>query len=291
MLRDLDNTQKFRNFKESIPKNVGSLPIIPVVNPKTVFLNWLEYKINNMKLKSPVALAGDYPSQQMITELTTDNVGEIVVPNPRGIAVVLLDGSVTEKGIGEVLEGDEVVDTQGNPIGIKYGWVETLDMEFTYWSVSSRDRDYGGELVRSMIFEAHRSGFLLNNGIISLELKNHYDSADNRLASQNRYVQYSISVFSVRRYFWGTVNYENAYPLIEGFDVDMETSAMDGDAQAPHISTSTYKDGRAGHNLESTDFPDILYEKSYVLCYGSQMQQDSDKPKHIKAKEYGICYG
>jgi hypothetical protein len=280
-----DNTDKMLNFKEAIPKSAGSLPIMPFVNPKTVFLNWLEYKFKTMNLKAPIVIAGEYPSQQLLVELTTEEIGEIVVPNPRGISVVMLDGSVDRKAIGEVLSGEQVYDDLGNAVGLKYGWVENVQMEFTYWSVSSRDRDYGGELVRSMIFEAHRTGHLLSKGILSLELRSYYDTADNRLASNNKFVQYSVSNFNIRRYVWGTLNYsELDNPVVGSITIEMDLE----DKEQPIPNTVTYKDIV---DVEAKNYADMVYEKSYVVCQGGSSQLRTSGAIDYTAREYGVCLG
>lgn len=286
----INNSDKLLNFKETIPKSPGSLPIMPFVNPKTVFLNWLEYKFNSLNLKAPVVLSGEYPSEVLLREITTDEDGEILVPNPRGVSVVFLDGAVGHKAIGEVLKGEPITNESGEEVGIKYGWIENIQMEFTYWSVSSRDRDFGGELLRSYIFEGHRTGYLMENGIMSLDLKNHYDTADNRLASQNKYIQYSVSVFNVKRYFWGTLNYADMdLPTIEGVEIEFENGPTDSPILNPTDPTINPTQTRAYANIEEKEYSEFLYEKSYVICGGGGSVITPAKSTSISAKEYGVC--
>lgn len=204
---------------------------MPYPNIKDVILRWLEYRYTSLNLTSPIVLLGDFPSQTMLSQLPVGEDGQIATNNLRGVSVVLLDGSVKRKGVGDVVTSQMVErDEQGNEI-VKYGWHENLDVEISYWSVSSRDRDFGGDLLRAFIFEAFRIGHFLENGIVEMYLKSYYDTSDSRLKSLNRVLSYSVSTFSFTRVFFGTLDYSQLNeerPLISSIS---QTLNMDASQQ------------------------------------------------------------
>lgn len=214
-----DNTGKYYNFEETNTTAPGKLPVIPVTNLKNVLLDWLTYKFKALNLKNPLVILGEYPSQTMIANLPTGNTGTMAATNVRGISVVLLDGRTTRQGIGQVLEGENVIENGQEKL--RYGWHESIQMEISFWSTSTRDRDYGGDLTRAYILEAFRSGYLLSHGVIDMGLRNYYDTSDNKLESNNKYISFSVSVFDINRQFWGTLDYSKLeqFPTIAGVDI------------------------------------------------------------------------
>lgn len=222
----IDNSDKFRNFKESIPKNSGSLPIMPYVNVKTVLLQWLEYRFKSLNLTNPIILLGEYPSQTNISDIPVGNDGVTETNNLRGVSVVLLDGSTKRHGIGQVIDTEQVDNDASEDSTLKYGWHERLQLEITYWSVSSRDRDYGGDLIRAFILEAFRIGWLLENGLVEMYLHNYYDTSDTRLARLSKPISYSVSTFEFTRVFYGTLDYSqfNDRPSVEDVTIENEIS-------------------------------------------------------------------
>lgn len=217
----IDNSDKFKNFKQTVPKKPGSLPMMPFPNVKDILLNWLEYRFKNMNLTHPIVLLGDYPSQTTLSNIPVGDDGVMQTNNLRGVSVVLLDGSVKRKGIGDVVNSKELSSDPNEPTPIEYGWHETLQIEISYWSVSSRDRDYGGDLLRTFIFEGFRIGHFLKNGLIEMTLHNYYDTSDSRLTAQNRMLSYSVSTFEFTRVFFGTLDYSEFQdaPQIQGIAI------------------------------------------------------------------------
>lgn len=274
----LDNSDKFKSFKESIPKKAGSLPIMPFTNVKNVLLHWLEFRFKQMNLSKPIILLGDYPSQTTLSNLPVGEGGSMTTNNSRGVSVVLLDGSVKREGIGQVINTKKLSsDVLAGEEPIEYGWHEKVQMEVAYWSLSSQDRDYGGDLVRALMLEAFRTGWFLKNGIVEMDLRNYYDTSDSRVDALNRKLSYSVSSFDFTRVFFGTMDYSQFedLQLIERIDFeidfDRETEVRPPYAAAPLNPISGLDNGiiiLPGGVSRSLNPPAKVDEKVLTICTG-----------------------
>lgn len=288
----IDNSNTFRNFKESVPKSPGSLPKMPFTNSKDVIIRWLEHRFTRMNLTHPVILLGEYPSQTTLSSLPVGEDGVMITNNLRGVSVVLLDGSVKRQGVGQVINGAEVPNDADENSVIEYGWHEKMQMEISYWSVSSRDRDYGGDLIRAFMFEAFRVGWFLQNGLIEMHMHNYYDTADARLSTLNRMLSYNVSVFEFTRTFFGTIDYSQFREMsrVGEITMGMEVDLTQSDETESYSPSSGNVFMPASGNGMMASF-DRLNDGIIVLPGGTSSSLTDYRSENTSSSHLTICTG
>lgn len=211
-----DNSVAFRKFQQSIPKSSGQMPIPALPNIKTVVLEWLDFSFSRFKLKNPVHILGDYPSETLLVQVLSPTsgvggVGKISFSFVRGVSVVALNSRKNLTGVGNVVNTEIF---NGNINETKYGWHEETELEVTYWSFDSRDRDFGGDLISLFMLEGWQSQHFLKNGLITFEQVSSYDTATDKIVA-NTMLYMKVATFKVSRIFFGTVTFDYSSAIIE----------------------------------------------------------------------------
>ena len=244
----IDATRKFRPFKESIPREEGSPPKVPIPNIKTIVIKYLNYKFKQLDLKDDVQIHPDHsPLVQMFQELQSG--GRNALMKKRFVSVVQLSSTVNTAAVGQVIKSKEVMDALGLD-RTQYGWVERVELEVVYWSINPVDRDHVGDLVKLYMLEMHRNGYLLRNGVFAFNFRTAYDGAEERV-NENTMVFNRVMHFDFMHFFFGTetLGDENNV-LIDGIEisptvtfpddtVDTSLGPLDWDADVDVGSTNT----------------------------------------------------
>ena len=236
----IDSSMRLRNFSDNVTHEQGQMPFPSVPNIKTTVLSWFENYFKRYTLKNPVHLLGDYPSELVIAQ--TINVKEKVSYNfVRGLSVVLLDVSNTLMGIGNVINTQEYklvpVDVN-NPdilgLNTSYGCYETVQLELTYWSFDSEDRDKGSEIIKRAMHEAFITKHFLKNGIIEFKFKNSYDATTDKIVA-NTMIYMHVMNFTLSRIWFSNVT-EKYDEFIDSVEVmaKAEYNKNDTSTQTPY---------------------------------------------------------
>jgi len=196
-----DSTTDFKNFKETVPKEEGRLPIVPSPNLKTLIAEYLKFKFDSLKLKANIPVFTDYPPLVNLFQ-EIDKNGRVTLQVKRFVSIVQLSSSVRLESVGQVIQSKEVMDAIGLE-STHFGWLEKVQLEISYWSINPVDRDRGGELTKLFMFEMHRNGYLLRNGIFSFNFRTGYDTADERIMT-NQAVYTRVMQFDFMHFFRGT---------------------------------------------------------------------------------------
>jgi hypothetical protein len=213
-----------RLFDTTRAAGPGELPRLPNVNPVDMFVDYLTDSIEQLgALKVPIDVLAEYPDVVSILESVGQD-GQRLTHGRRGLSVVLLDGQV-EKYVGNTLVHD--VDDDGKLVH-SVGWLLTEEIEIDYWSTSSRDRDFGRDLLLGWLLEFIERCDLFQGELYSVNVVNYYNSQSQRPTGgqlpQVGALHLGIVKLEVKRVF--SLTYAEASErerlLIEGVQVDMQ---------------------------------------------------------------------
>lgn len=232
-----DSSVVFRKFKQTQPKDSGSLPIPAVPNIKTIVLDWIKFAFSRFNIKYQITITGDYPSQLMLGQIITEE-GKTSYNNLAGISVVALNKNVVTKAIGQIAQTQ--TDLLQPADTTTYGWLETVELEITYWSVDSVDRDYGADLVTSVMQEAQANHHFLKNGIFIFEPKGGYDTASDKIISNN-YIFMHVMRFDLTRLFFGEGTLDRQLTIINQINMNLTGLPIDSTPIPPTIPEDRYK--------------------------------------------------
>lgn len=226
-----DATNKFYNLKETIPREEGHAPIPAIPNVKTIVASYLKDKFESLNLKNKIPVFTDFPPLVNLFQEITEN-GRNDLKVKRFVAIVRLSSSMGYGAVGQVIKSEQVLNAAGIE-ATKYGWIEKVQLEVSYWSISPVDRDRGGDYTKLLMLEMHRNGYLLRNGILSFNFRTGYDNADERII-ENQMVYMHVMQFDMMHFFAGTeVLEDDALGTI--LDVDITPVPIGNDATVAAI--------------------------------------------------------
>lgn len=211
-----DASTKFHNLKEIAPGTVAQLQV-SVPNIKLVLADYLSERLSKYKLKYPIKVYTDFPPIVNMYQRIEAETSRVEIKNPRFVSITQLSSSLRLMGIGDLVD---TIKVEGIPKEMRYGWVETQQIEVSYWSIDAMDRDFGGDLIKLLILEAHRTNYFLKNGIFSMKFRNSYDGAED-IADLNKSVYIHVANFEFMRVFFGTLDETKDYEtILNGIEIE-----------------------------------------------------------------------